>query len=101
MAIEDTVKEAKQSAENEAKRLGFTISSLSLKEIEDELVRNTQAIEKSLITEEKTYADLDKGVKKLIDEASALAKKAERTTIYYSDIKAVFPKICPAYWPFC
>lgn len=101
MAIEDTVKEAKKAAENEAKRLGFTISSLSLKEIEDELVRNKEAVEKSLITEEKTYIDLNEGVRKLIAEASALAKKHERTNIIYSDIRAVFPIICPTYWPFC
>lgn len=101
MAIADIVKEAKQIAEKEAKERGFNISSLALDEIRDELVRNQEMVEKSLIKEERTRTDIDESVKKLIYEASYLAKMEKRSTIRSFDIRKAMPKICPTYWPFC
>lgn len=101
MAIEDVIKESKQLAENESKRLGFGISSYALEEIETELTRNQENIEESLIKEVKTRSDIFESVRKLISQASDQAKKEERTTIYGSDIRSAMPQVCPLYWPFC
>jgi len=101
MAIEDIVKEATQIAEKEARERGFNITSVALGEIRDELVRNQEIVEKYLIKEEKTRSDIYESVKKLIYEASYLAKTEKRSTIFYGDIKKAMLKICPTYWPFC
>lgn len=101
MDIEETIFEAKQFAEGAAISLGLALTSSSLKVIEDAIVRNEEAIEESLITKKKFLLDLKIGVRRLIDEASFIAREEDRTTIHSSDIRGAMPRVCPNYWPFC